>query len=668
MKKLLAVMAFAGVLSVPSVLLADANWYGSLRGAVEFGGGEDGRFKDLGSRWGIKGSSEISDGLSAVYRFEHKISTANAGQPGGRLAYAGLSGGFGTVSLGQVWSASFNHVGVITDPSYAYGGSNTSYRIGNAVSYAVSAGAVSLQVDAVMDGGKNTGEAVDQMEFGMSVDLGDVAKLGLAFVDKQNEHTMTEPYVVVPDAVITGKAPEYTINAPIYTVDNEWLKHLALTGGEAEYKDVDLKPGTISIENGAGKVSKWTYQRDGIDTAAQDYEEDVTPTFRTVQYYPKEASNITGVIGPGQAGDDKDREKKTVEVLTVIAPDGTEVSSINTAALNGVDYKSSGTTYTHTARCEADSSSCETLYVWGYQYQHEAKKAESQQNVDAQFEGTDDDGKPETQVRFEKMVLVVGNPQVEATAKVSGTEDFNAGVDLVKLPNGLEVKAGDKITLEADEGTGSIDLVEGTGYKIEGTGKYTGEHAKHAMGGYVMTYEKMTKDGQDTWVKMYKAKPKATHVMGDDGKPREAKADETATHYEVVGADGKPAYTTDTYRRTYMSAPEKMVEYGSRDAHIAAKFNLGAVDGWVGYSQLDSKKPDSHKKKVTHYGVSGGIGDTGMGFVVAGKSVDHGGDDSNPWFVQLTQSLGDSTTLIFEHGNADDDESGTTVAGVQVNF
>ena len=41
--------------------------------------------------------------------------------PGGRLSYVSLSGGFGTVSLGQVWSASANHYGFAVDHSYAYG-------------------------------------------------------------------------------------------------------------------------------------------------------------------------------------------------------------------------------------------------------------------------------------------------------------------------------------------------------------------------------------------------------------------------------------------------------------------------------------------------------------------------------------------------------------------
>ena len=177
---------------MPSVVFAEASWYGSLRGGVEFGGGNDAAFKDGGSRWGIKGSSEISEGLSAVYRFEHKISTTDGGQPGGRLAYAGLSGGFGTITLGQIWNAAYNHVGSITDGSWFYGNSHTGYRHGNAVSYAYSGGALSLQLDAIMDGGMNTDSAVDKLEFGLTVDLGDIGKVAIAHTNvKDTMKSMT---------------------------------------------------------------------------------------------------------------------------------------------------------------------------------------------------------------------------------------------------------------------------------------------------------------------------------------------------------------------------------------------------------------------------------------------------------------------------------------------
>ena len=117
-------------LSLPSVVLAEASWYGSLRAGWESNAAGQAGVVDNGSRWGIKGSSEVSEGLSAVYRFETKIDSSNAGSPGGRLSYVGLSGGFGTLTIGQVWSAAYNHIGGIIDTPHKYG---TSGIVGDAL-------------------------------------------------------------------------------------------------------------------------------------------------------------------------------------------------------------------------------------------------------------------------------------------------------------------------------------------------------------------------------------------------------------------------------------------------------------------------------------------------------------------------------------------------------
>ena len=130
------------------------------------------------------GSSEISDGLSAVYRFEHKLDSIEASLAGGgRLSFVGLSGGFGTITAGQIWSASYNSVGAITDNSNLWGDSQTSYRVGNAVSYAISTGNMSLQIDAIMDESEGkTDNNIDQLEFGLAVDIGDIAKVAFAHI------------------------------------------------------------------------------------------------------------------------------------------------------------------------------------------------------------------------------------------------------------------------------------------------------------------------------------------------------------------------------------------------------------------------------------------------------------------------------------------------------
>ena len=169
-----------------------------MRGGVEFGGGNDASFKDGASRWGIKGSNELSEGLTAVYRFEHKISTSNAGQPSGRLAYLGLSGGFGNLTLSQIGNASYGATGAIVDNSglyinaYTGGDADGSSRTGNAISYSNSVGGVCVQLDAIMDPKRDSGKSIDEAQLGILMSLGDFGKLGVA-------HTTTEDWTTYPE-------------------------------------------------------------------------------------------------------------------------------------------------------------------------------------------------------------------------------------------------------------------------------------------------------------------------------------------------------------------------------------------------------------------------------------------------------------------------------------
>ena len=220
MKKQLIAVGLAGLLTIPAVSfgaeMAGPSLYGSFRTGLIFGAG-DSNVSDIVSRWGIKGSHEVSEGLTASYKYEAKMNTANAessggvghshkaghshdaveaddtdpshhshaavaataatddnGGPGGRLSYISLSGGFGTVSLGQIWSASAIHYGFKVDPSYyngVFGGA--SYRQGNSVSYSSSAGDVTFQIDKV------TGDK-EKVELGASASFGPVG-VGLGY-------------------------------------------------------------------------------------------------------------------------------------------------------------------------------------------------------------------------------------------------------------------------------------------------------------------------------------------------------------------------------------------------------------------------------------------------------------------------------------------------------
>ena len=115
----------------------------------------------------------MSDGLTAVYQFETSINIANAtssggdGDPGGRVSYVGLSGGFGTLTAGHLWSASFNNVGVIVDNSIWNGATEVTARTSNTVSYAASAGNASFQVDLSANNGWGEGSVMAKPAVGV---------------------------------------------------------------------------------------------------------------------------------------------------------------------------------------------------------------------------------------------------------------------------------------------------------------------------------------------------------------------------------------------------------------------------------------------------------------------------------------------------------------------
>lgn len=153
------------------MVFAEPSWYGSLRVGISSepldGGGSSTGVDDGASRWGIKGWNRVAEGLIAVYRFETEIDSTDASSNEGRLSFVGLRGGFGTVLVGKIWSASYASVGTVIDNSFVYGQPETSYRIGDAVSYLVTVGDVRLQADVIMD--SDTKKTVDSYEIGAKI-------------------------------------------------------------------------------------------------------------------------------------------------------------------------------------------------------------------------------------------------------------------------------------------------------------------------------------------------------------------------------------------------------------------------------------------------------------------------------------------------------------------
>jgi predicted porin len=114
MKKVLS-LAIAAALVSPVAAMADATIYGKVRQALEkvdneLTGADDIEINDYTSRLGVKGSEDLGNGLTAVYKIEYgvKISTnpggnefAGDGGLSARNAFVGLAGGFGTFVIGR---------------------------------------------------------------------------------------------------------------------------------------------------------------------------------------------------------------------------------------------------------------------------------------------------------------------------------------------------------------------------------------------------------------------------------------------------------------------------------------------------------------------------------------------------------------------------------------
>ena len=157
MKKQFIAIGLAGLLSVPSVVFAEATWYASLRTGITTGGGDTKLF-DGYSRFGVRGSTEISEGMSASLRWEQGLDTTNAklGDPG-RLSYVGLTTGLGTLNLGHMWSSVANHVGFTLDQSNYLGDDMLkASRVSNMLSFSSTSGPVSVTLEGTLEGGSNT--------------------------------------------------------------------------------------------------------------------------------------------------------------------------------------------------------------------------------------------------------------------------------------------------------------------------------------------------------------------------------------------------------------------------------------------------------------------------------------------------------------------------------
>lgn len=111
MNKKIVAIAIAAVLAAPMALQAAPTVYGKMNLSLEKDNNlEDGKWsmEQNNSNLGVKGSEDLGNGLSAVYKVEFGLGGATGGAIGGddtvitpRNTYVGFAGGFGTALMGR---------------------------------------------------------------------------------------------------------------------------------------------------------------------------------------------------------------------------------------------------------------------------------------------------------------------------------------------------------------------------------------------------------------------------------------------------------------------------------------------------------------------------------------------------------------------------------------
>ena len=196
-KKLIAAAVSAAVIA-PVAAHAESSFYGNITNAIVSKGSDS---KDaagmktsasstemdtVGSRFGIKVSNDLGNGMTASgkYEFGTTSDTDKQAFDSTRIATVGLSGGFGSVTLGQQWSSFYNTIGSMVSPNYTVSvGVGSPFRTGNTIKYANSFGPVAMKVDVRVEDDEDgaydgAGEGV---ALGLTLNPLDNLTVGLAY-------------------------------------------------------------------------------------------------------------------------------------------------------------------------------------------------------------------------------------------------------------------------------------------------------------------------------------------------------------------------------------------------------------------------------------------------------------------------------------------------------
>jgi len=180
-------MAVAGIVAAPVAVQAGADEiYASARVGVKYTDTADVAdfdVKSFASRFGMRGETDLGNGLTGFGRYEVGMDFNGAGTSiSNRHRYVGLKGGWGSLTMGQTYHTFYNHVvGPLDQPWWhSLGATITNVgRTDNGITYAGGSGALSFGITGYfLSDGEET--APDGLELGLSMGIGDTT-LGFGY-------------------------------------------------------------------------------------------------------------------------------------------------------------------------------------------------------------------------------------------------------------------------------------------------------------------------------------------------------------------------------------------------------------------------------------------------------------------------------------------------------
>jgi len=289
-------MAVAGIVAAPVAVQAGADEvYASARVGIQYQDDDasdvaDFDVRSMSSRFGMRGETDLGNGLTGFGRYEMSYSEGGVGT---RHLYTGLKGDFGSVVLGQTYGTWYNFVvGPLDNPWWHSGVTMIEYRgrTDNNITYAGGGGAINFGVTAYFDSdGEET--APDALEAALSFGLGD-STIAVAFSSVDEDGAIASQGATETDEDIIGVAwsgialGDTSLGVSFMSQDDDtgivvdWLFGNAYLHVELlQLDDADVDPSTFTLgytQSLGRKTTMWyeaaVIDSDGIDdpTILQD--------------------------------------------------------------------------------------------------------------------------------------------------------------------------------------------------------------------------------------------------------------------------------------------------------------------------------------------------------------------------------------------------------------